>query len=72
MDSDTQTETLLEITYVKSWIGYPGRQRRTMQALGLRKINDTVRHRDNPTIRGMVRSVRHMVDCRELPGGEQL
>ena len=62
---------LIEVTYVKSWIGYPERQRRTMQALGLRKINDTVRHVDSPTIRGMVRSVQHMVRWSEIEEGKE-
>jgi large subunit ribosomal protein L30 len=66
MAADSQNGNVLEITYVKSWIGYPERQRRTIRALGLRKIHDTVHHADNPTIRGMVRSVQHMVHCREL------
>lgn len=56
----------LEVTYVRSSIGRPQRQRRTVEALGLRKLNDSVRHDDTPTIRGMVHAVRHLVSCREV------
>lgn len=57
---------LLEITYTRSSIGRPERQRRTVRALGLRRLHQTVRHRDDDTIRGMVRSVQHLVTWREV------
>ncbi|GAC1406323.1 MAG: 50S ribosomal protein L30 [Chloroflexota bacterium] len=57
---------LLEIQYTRSAIGRNPQQRRTVEALGLRKLQDTVRHADNPTIRGMVHSVKHLVTCREI------
>jgi large subunit ribosomal protein L30 len=63
---------LLEITYARSSIGRSGRQRRTVEALGLKKLHDTVRHEDTPTIRGMVAKVQHLLSWRELEeGGEQ-
>jgi large subunit ribosomal protein L30 len=58
----------LEITYVKSAIGYSERQKRTLQALGLRKLHDSVRQPDNPSIRGMIHSIRHLLSYRELEG----
>lgn len=61
---------LLEITYSRSAIGRNERQRRTVQALGLRKLQDTVRHTDNPSIRGMIGSIRHLLTVRELEEGE--
>jgi large subunit ribosomal protein L30 len=61
----------LEITYARSSIGRPGRQRRTVEALGLKKLQDTVRHDDTPTIRGMVHSVQHLVTCREVEEGQK-
>lgn len=57
---------MLEVTYVRSAIGRSERQRRTVQALGLRKLHDVVRHNDNPSIRGMIHSVQHLVSWREV------
>lgn len=57
---------MLEVTYVRSAIGRSERQRRTVQALGLRKLNDVVRHNDNPSIRGMIHAVQHLVSWREV------
>ncbi len=51
----------LKITYTKSANGQRDVHRRTMRALGLRKLNQTVEQDDSPTIRGMVESVKHMV-----------
>lgn len=53
--------TKIKITQVKSKIGSTERQRRTLEALGLRKINATVEHEDTPVILGMVDKVRHLV-----------
>lgn len=60
----------LEITYTRSVIGHSERQRRTLQALGLRKLHHTVRHADTPTIRGMINRVAHLVAWREIEEGE--
>lgn len=51
----------LKITQVKSSIDRPLRQKRTLIALGLKKINQTVEHEDNDVIRGMVAKVNHLV-----------
>lgn len=61
---------LLEITYHRSAIGRLPNQRRTVEALGLRKLNDTVRHDDTPTVRGMIKTVGHLVTWREIEQGE--
>ncbi|HCL80391.1 MAG TPA: 50S ribosomal protein L30 [Synergistaceae bacterium] len=53
----------LHITWKKSTIGRPQGQRRTIEALGLRKLNQTVVHDDTPQIRGMVNKVVHLVEC---------
>ncbi|MDQ2743157.1 MAG: 50S ribosomal protein L30, partial [Chloroflexota bacterium] len=60
----------LEITYTRSSIGRLPKQRRTIAALGLRKLHDSVRQPDNPSIRGMVESVQHLVTWREIAEGE--
>ncbi len=49
------------ITQVKSSIGRPKRQKATLTALGLRKINHSVEHNDAPHILGMIRKVEHLV-----------
>ncbi|MFH1733408.1 MAG: 50S ribosomal protein L30 [bacterium] len=51
----------LKVTYVRSIISRPAKHRRIIQALGLRKLNQTVIHQDNPAIRGMVAKVPHLV-----------
>ena len=51
----------IKIKQIKSKIGAPVDQKRTLQALGLTKISQVVEHEDNPTIRGMIRKVHHMV-----------
>jgi len=58
--------TKLEITYTKSAIGYNKRQKATIEALGLRKLNQTVQHDDNAVIRGMVHKVSHLVTVKEV------
>jgi large subunit ribosomal protein L30 len=54
-------EKLLHITLSKSPIGYSERQKRTVRALGLRRMNQTVEQKDTPVVRGMVAKVRHLV-----------
>ncbi|MFQ6019332.1 MAG: 50S ribosomal protein L30 [Dehalococcoidia bacterium] len=57
----------LRITWRKSAIGYGRDQRRTIRALGLRRLGQTVEHGDAPAIRGMIHKVRHLVDVEEIP-----
>jgi large subunit ribosomal protein L30 len=51
----------INVKQIKSKIGYPVDQKRTLEALGLRKISQVVEVEDNPSIRGMIRKVRHLV-----------
>jgi len=51
----------LRITLVKSGIGYNGTQKRTISSLGFHKLNQSVVHDDNLSIRGMINKVRHLV-----------
>jgi large subunit ribosomal protein L30 len=51
----------LRITWVKSAIGYADDQARTLKALGLRRLNQSVIQDDSAPIRGMVVKVRHLV-----------
>jgi large subunit ribosomal protein L30 len=56
----------LRITWVRSGIGHPARQKRTIQALGLRKLHQSVEHMDSPTMRGMIFKVKHLVRVEEV------
>ena len=55
----------LNITLTKSLIGLNPKHVKTLEALGLRKIRRTVRHDDNPTIRGMLAKVPYAVRVEE-------
>lgn len=59
---------MLRIKLVKSPIGNTPRNRATVAALGLRKINKTVEHNDTPMIRGMIHHVKHMLEVTEVEG----
>ena len=52
----------IKIKQTKSRIGAPVDQRRTLDALGLRKLNKTVEVEDNASIRGMINKVHHLVN----------
>jgi large subunit ribosomal protein L30 len=56
---------VLRVTLVKSPIGYNQRQKDTVRALGLRKMNQTVEHKDSATVRGMIAKVSHLVQVEE-------
>ena len=56
----------LRITWTKSAIGYEERQKRTIKALGLKRLHHTVEHDDNGTIRGMAHRVQHLVSVEEV------
>ena len=58
-------EKLVRVTLVKSPIGYNIRQKRTVRALGLRKMHQTVEHKDSPTFRGMLAKVSHLLKVEE-------
>jgi large subunit ribosomal protein L30 len=54
------------VTWVRSAIGYDKDQSRTLQALGFHRLNETVEQKDSPSIRGMIRKVRHLVTVEEV------
>ena len=60
----------LRITQVRSRIGRPKDQGRTLDGLGLRRIRHTVVQPDRPEIRGMVHTVRHLVVVEEIEGSD--
>ncbi|MDE6330431.1 MAG: 50S ribosomal protein L30 [Muribaculaceae bacterium] len=56
----------IAIKQIKSRINCPAVQKRTLDALGLKKMNHTVEHEDNASIRGMVKAVSHLVEVTKL------
>jgi large subunit ribosomal protein L30 len=56
----------IKITQVRSGIGHPERQKRTLEALGLKRIRHTVEHVATPQILGMVEKVKHLVKFEEV------
>jgi large subunit ribosomal protein L30 len=60
------TKKTVRVKYVKSSIGYPERQKRTLVALGLKRLGQEVEVTDNEAVRGMIRRVGHLVEVVEL------
>jgi large subunit ribosomal protein L30 len=56
----------MRITWRKSAIGYAHDQKRTIRALGLKRLHDSIEHEDSPSIRGMTRKVKHLITIEEL------
>jgi len=59
-------EQKLRLTWVKSSIGYPQRQKGTIRALGFHHLGDVVEHDDTPAIRGMVGKVSHLLQVEKV------
>ena len=55
----------LRVTWIKSGIGYAQVQKRTLKALGLNRLNQSVTHNDCASVRGMINKVRHLVKVEE-------
>lgn len=56
---------MLKIKLVRSPIGYTENQKLTVKALGLRRMNHVVEQPDNPAIRGMIKTVGHLLEVSE-------
>jgi large subunit ribosomal protein L30 len=56
----------LRVTYVKSAIGYNVKQKQTIEALGLRRLQQVITHPDTPAVRGMINKVSHLVQVDEV------
>ena len=56
----------IKITQVRSAIDRPERQKRSLQALGLKKMHQTVEHNPTPQILGIVEKVKHLVKVEEI------
>ncbi len=55
----------LRITWIKSSIGYAEVQKKTLRALGLKRLNQSVTHDDCTSVRGMINKVKHLVKVEE-------
>ncbi len=66
MAEKTQTEKVLRVTLVRSAIGYNYMQKRTVRALGLSRLHQTVEHVDLPALRGMIAKISHLVEVEEM------
>lgn len=56
----------IRITQVRSKNGRPERQKRTLEALGIHKLNHSVEHEVTPQILGMVEKIKHLVKVEEI------
>tara|TARA_B100000886_G_scaffold294016_1_gene220361 strand:+ start:14 stop:196 length:183 start_codon:yes stop_codon:yes gene_type:complete len=57
---------LIQIKQIKSSIGYKRKAKATLIALGLRKINQVVEHKNSDQIQGMIRSIPYLLEVKEL------
>jgi large subunit ribosomal protein L30 len=58
-------EKTINVTLIKSTIGQKPKTRATVRSLGLRRMQQTVEHRDTPDVRGMLHAVAHLVKVEE-------
>jgi large subunit ribosomal protein L30 len=65
MPKKETTGKTLRVTLVKSPIGYTKDQKKTARALGLNRMNQTVEHKDNPALRGMLNKIIHLLRIEE-------
>ncbi len=56
----------VKITQIRSLIGRPEKHRKIVRALGLKRMHQTVEHKNNPAIMGMVKKVPHLVKAEEV------
>ncbi|HOW26823.1 MAG TPA: 50S ribosomal protein L30 [Bacteroidales bacterium] len=56
----------LKVTQIRSGIGKPERQKRTLKALGIKRMHQTVEVMPTPQILGMIEKVRHLVEVEEM------
>lgn len=56
----------IKVKWIKSGIGYPEDQKKTVRALGLKRLSQSVVKEDTPAIRGMILKVRHLVELEEV------
>ena len=65
MPNNENNNKTIFVTLVKSPIGYTKDQKQTVLALGLRRMHQTIEHKDTPALRGMIRKIIHLVQVEE-------
>ena len=65
MPKGQTSDKVIRVTLVRSPIGYTKDQRATARALGLRRLHQTVEHKDTPSLRGMIQKIVHLVQVEE-------
>ena len=65
MPKNETSDKTLRVTLVRSSIGYPKDQKSTVLALGLHRLHQTVEHKDNPALRGMLNKIIHLLKIEE-------
>jgi large subunit ribosomal protein L30 len=65
MPKKEATAKTLRVTLVRSPIGYTKDQKATVKALGLRRMHQTVEHKDSPALRGMLNKIIHLLKIEE-------
>lgn len=65
MAKSQSADKAIRVTLVRSPIGYTKDQRATANALGLRRLHQTVEHKDSPALRGMIQKIIHLVQVEE-------
>ena len=60
-DMAKEKQQMLKITQVKSRIGYKKKPKATLDAMGIKKMNQTVELPDNPAIRGMIKKIEYLI-----------
>jgi len=60
-DMAKEKQQMLKITQVKSRIGYKKKAKATLDAMGIKKMNQTVELPDNPAIRGMIKKIEYLI-----------
>ena len=65
MPKKESNDKTIFVTLVRSPIGYTWDQKATALALGLRRLHQTIEHKDTPALRGMIRKIVHLVQVEE-------
>jgi len=65
MPKKESTGKTIRVTLVRSPIGYTKDQKATAKALGLKRLHQTVEHKDNASLRGMIQKIIHLVQVEE-------
>tara|TARA_B100001996_G_scaffold378271_1_gene362191 strand:+ start:36 stop:221 length:186 start_codon:yes stop_codon:yes gene_type:complete len=55
----------ITISLIKSPIGSSSKQRKILESLGVKKINQTISHKNTPEIQGMIKKVKHLVSIKD-------